>query len=60
MRALRLQKETLTELTAGELTDVVGAGPTKPQCISGIVACITNYDCLPTYDACFTTHGCAE
>lgn len=59
MRKLTLKKDTLTELGTAELTEVVGAGPTKPQCVSGIVACLTNYDCLPTYDACFTTHGCA-
>jgi hypothetical protein len=54
MRKLTLKKETLAELTAAELTSVVGAAPP------------TFYDCGPTLsltcgseiDACITARGC--
>jgi hypothetical protein len=56
MRALRLKKETVAELSAADLDSVVGAAPTiNDWCATGVP---TNYRC-PTYDACFTTHGCA-
>ena len=59
MRKLNLTKETLAELTTEELDVVVGgSGLSCAVCVSGIVACAT-YRCLPTWDACFTTAGCA-
>jgi hypothetical protein len=58
MRKLNLKKETLAELTAEELDLVVGAANeiTQPQCVSGIVSCVT-YRC-PTFRDCQTVVNC--
>lgn len=54
MRRLTLRKETVAELTTEQLGDVVGGAPT-------IVFCYTAPPRCPiSWDACFTTHGCAE
>ena len=61
MRKLTLNKETVAELTTDELGDVVGATfPTKYECTESYQVCNPNTRkvCLPTWDACFTTHGC--
>jgi hypothetical protein len=50
-RALRLSKETLTELTTAELVDVVGASGASCQyeCNSGpLNDCITGLPCIRT------------
>ena len=52
MRRLTLKRETVAELTNDELGGVVGAAVTD-VCTSEKV-CVK----LPTWDACFTTHGC--
>lgn len=58
MRRLNLKKETLAELSGEELGEVQGgSGETCVVCLSGAETCRT-YRCLPTWDACFTTHGC--
>ena len=57
MRKLTLKKETVVELGSDDLAAVVGGGNTEKLCISGIVSCLPTREC-PTYDACFTTHGC--
>ena len=59
MRKLTLKKETLVELSAEEMTNVVGGydGPTKPQCVSGIVACVT-YRCVESLGTCASVAGC--
>ena len=49
MRRLTLKKETVAELTAEDLGAVVAGGTLSVcVCISGVVACPTNYDCNPT------------
>ena len=54
MRKLTLKKETLAELTAAELTSVVGAAATlKPDC--GPTLSLT---CGSEIDACLTARGC--
>lgn len=59
MRKLNLKKETVAELPAADLGLVAGAA-------AGDVTKVNTYCfntdfkvCLPTFDACFTTHGCA-
>lgn len=60
MRSLSLKKETVAELTAGELDAVVGGadvtGLTRCVC-SGVAGCLTD-NCL-SQNACFTAQGCA-
>ena len=59
MRRLSLKKETLAELSGEELGEVQGgSGQTCVVCLSEVLSCNTER-CLPTWDACFTTHGCA-
>ena len=57
VRRLRLNKETVSELTAAELGAIVGGRDTEKFCISGIVECIPSRDC-PTRDGCATLVGC--
>lgn len=63
MRKLSLKKETLTELTTRELTNVVGAAATIGKlcgdgplfsltCGSEVDACVTARGCTFTVDAC--------
>jgi hypothetical protein len=53
MRTLSLKKETLVELSAGDLAGVVGgSGASCAQpCVSGVLACITRV-CAPTIVRC--------
>jgi hypothetical protein len=53
MRALSLKKETLTELTTGELTLVVGAAATLKGCEPTL-----SLTCGSEIDACLTARGC--
>ena len=56
MRRLTLKKETVSELTADELTTVVGGyTELKTLCISGIVACAT-FRCV-TEETCTSLVG---
>ena len=69
MRTLALKKETLAELTDGELGDIAGASfPTKYNCTESYQVCnplsidlcvqvISLRPCLPTY-TCFATVEC--
>ena len=54
MRKLTLKKETLADLTAAELTDVVGAAPTVGE-LCGPTLSLT---CGSAYDDCITVRGC--
>jgi hypothetical protein len=51
-RTLRVKKESLTELSTDELTQVAGGAPTK-DCIQTLVQ-----DCTPTLHACTTNIKC--
>jgi hypothetical protein len=56
-RSLALKKETLAELTTGELGLVVGgqiSGPTCLGCNSDFQQCITGVHCIATLDSCIT------
>jgi hypothetical protein len=56
-RSLTLRKETLAELTTGELGLVVGgqlSGPTCYACGSDFQQCLTGLHCIATLDSCIT------
>ena len=53
MRKLTLKKETLADLTAAELTDVVAAAPTVELCGPTL-----SFFCGSAYDDCITVRGC--
>ncbi len=53
MRKLSLTKETLVELTATELNDVVGAAITTSGCKPTL-----SLTCGSEVDACITARGC--
>ena len=55
MRKLTLKKETLAELSAAELTSVVGAAPTLKDLCDGPTFSLT---CGSEVDACITARGC--
>ena len=55
MRKLTLKKETLVQLTADELTSVVGAAPTIKDRCEGPTFSLT---CGSEIDACITARGC--
>lgn len=55
MRTLTLKKETLTELTTAELTNVVGAAATVGKLCDGPTLSLT---CGSEVDACVTARGC--
>jgi hypothetical protein len=58
MRALRLRKETLTELTAEDLTLVVGAmQEITKYCGSDFAPCFPTYRC-PTNDCTQSLQSC--
>ena len=68
MQRLRLRKETLTELTAGELAGVAGGSyPSKYDCTVSYQVCnplsedacvVSLRACLPTFRDCIPTQGC--
>jgi hypothetical protein len=55
MRKLTLKKETLADLTAAELTDVVGAAPTIGAVCTRPTLTLT---CWSAVDACITAQAC--
>lgn len=55
MRKLTLKKETLAELTAVELTRVIGGAPTVKDVCQGPTFTLT---CGSEVDACVTARGC--
>ena len=55
MRKLTLKKETLAELSAAELTSVVGGAPTLKDFCQGPTLSLT---CGSEIDACITARGC--
>jgi hypothetical protein len=56
MRKLTLKKETLAELTAAELSGVVGAAPTlKDLCTQPTLSITCAWS---EVDACITARGC--
>ncbi|HEU0131048.1 MAG TPA: hypothetical protein VFQ85_08670 [Mycobacteriales bacterium] len=55
MRTLTLKKETLVELTAGELTSVVGAAALTLKTNCGPTLSLT---CGSEIDACITAQAC--
>ena len=58
MRKLTLKKETLAELSAADLAEVVGAMNKITQvCGSDLVACVPTYRC-PTGDCVASLQAC--
>lgn len=54
MRTLTLKKETLADLTAAELTGVVGAAPT----VNTLCGPTLSLTCWSAVDACLTAQIC--
>jgi hypothetical protein len=60
MRTLKLKKETLVELTYGELTAVVGASfPSKYNCTESYQVCnpLSDNACVASLRTCLPTVG---